>query len=411
MAQHGSLAEAAGREGRGAFGGFIGPATLRAQVENTAPWLYDGSSPRFPPLPEDDGASFAELARRPDGWRLIVGRSGRLAPAAEPTPGQWSDYFRLCVAAHFASVATFVPTDVDSKIRVHLWYRARPQEERDRLADFVLGLAAWDVRPVTQRLVEVEGLSPVSGHDGERLSVLCGGLIGFLHAGDAANALRLEQAVEDELRREAAAFEALARQPGRERELLVLAALVTHNAGDVDQGLAAREGRGLNARARERLGELARERPERYGGAYARAALLYRELLAAEGHRHYPLRELRCLRRSPELLSPIGPFFDEWGERLATWPGWGLAERVEAVDALVTGCQKVKGQRAYYRALAGFDRAFPGGLDADALQRAMPARLRRDLREAELRRLIAVPQASFEASLAKKARALLGRRR
>ncbi len=94
---------------------------------------------------------------------------------------------------------------------------------------------------------------------------------------------------------------------------------------------------------------------------------------------------------------------------MATWSGWGLGERVEAVDALVTGCRKLKGQRAYYRALAGFDRVFPGGLDADALQRAMPARLRRDLREAELRRLVAVPQASFEASLAKQARALLGR--
>lgn len=405
------MAAVAEQEGRGAFGGFIGPATLRAQVENTAAWLFDGSSARFPPLPPEDGRSFTELAREPMGWRSIVGRSGRLAPTAEPSPGQWSDYFRLCVAAHFATVATYVPTDVDSKVRIHLWYRARPPEERDRLAEFVLGLERWDVRPVTARLVEVQGCGPVSGHDGERLSVLCGGLIGFLHAGDQRNAGLLEEAVDAELRREAAAFEALARRPGRERDLLVVAALLTHNVGDVDQGLSAREGRGLNARARERFGELATERFERFGGSFGRAAALYRELLAAEGHRHYPLRELRCLRRSPELLSPIGPFFDEWGARLATWPGWGLAERVELLDGLVTGCHKVRGQRAYFRALAGFDRAFPGGLEADALQRAMPARLRRDLRDSELRRLVAVPQASFESSLAKKARALLGRAR
>lgn len=408
MAELTSVAAVAEQEGRGAFGGFIGPATLRAQVENTAAWLFDGSSPRFPALPPDDGRSFADLAREPLGWRLIVGRSARLTATAEPTPEQWSDYFRLCVATHFATVATFVPTDVDSKIRVHLWYRERPQGERDRLAELVLGLQAWDVRPVTARLVDVPGLGAVSGHDGERLSVLCGGLIGCLHAGDQRNAGLLEQAVDEELRREAAAFEALARHPGRERDLLVLAALVTHNVGDVDQGLSAREGRGLNARARERFGQLASERWERYGGSFGRAAALYRALLAAEGHRHYPLRELRCLRRSPELLSPIGPFFDEWGERLATWPAWGVTERVELLDGLVTGCQKVRGQRAYFRALAGFDRAFPGGLEAQALQRAMPARLRRDLRDSGLRRQVAVPQASFESSLAKQARALLG---
>jgi len=38
-----------------------------------------------------------------------------------PTPAQRIDYFALCLASHFSTVATFVPTDVDSKIRGHCW--------------------------------------------------------------------------------------------------------------------------------------------------------------------------------------------------------------------------------------------------------------------------------------------------
>ena len=155
---------------------------------------------------------------------------------------------------------------------------------------------------------------------------------------DADGAEVFEDAIDDELAREARAFDALARTRGRELDLLRLAAIMTHNAGDVDQGLSARGGKKEGAAQRARFARLAHEGPERYGGAFARAAALYKDLMAAEGHRNYPLRELRALRRDPALLLPISPFLDDWGERLARHPAWSLAERAEVVAGVVAGC-------------------------------------------------------------------------
>ncbi|HXZ85459.1 MAG TPA: hypothetical protein VEI82_08215, partial [Myxococcota bacterium] len=148
---------------------------------------------------------------------------------------------------------------------------------------------------------------------------------------------------------------------------------------------------------------------ERYGGAFARAAALYRELLAPDGHRHYPLRKPRALRREQALLLPIAPLLDDWGERVARCASLDDAERAEVVTALVEGCRKLPGQTGYYRALAGLERALPRGLGAPELSQHYPVSVRRELRAAELRKRIAVRRESFEASLRKRTRELLGR--
>src|SRR5450759_2484629 len=80
--------------------------------------------------------------------------------------------------------------------------------------------------------------------------------------------------------------------------------------------------------------------------------------LSAEGHRHYPLREVKALRRSPATLLPLCPFLDEWGRVVAQ-----LEESHEVLAALVTGCRKVTGQQAYYRAIAGMRAASPGAFE------------------------------------------------
>lgn len=394
-------------EQAGAFGGFIGPRNLVAQVESTAPYLFDGSVERFAAPPPTAGARLFEHAFHPLGWWSVLRHADLLEAAEEPTPGQLTDYFALCVAAHFASVATFVPTDVDTKIRAHLWWR-RPPEELAVQRRIALALARWDIRSISARVVEVDDeVGAVSGHDGERLSVLCGGALGHLAAGDQEGFEELEGAIDAELAREAAAFERLVRAPGRERDLLVLAASIVHNAGDVDQGLSASWGKPIGGRLRERFGRLAHERPERYGGAFARAAALYRELLASEGHRHYPLRETKLLRAHPDLLLPVGPFFDAWGARLAAWPAWSAPERAEVLAAVVHGVRKVRGQQGYYRALAGFDRV--RRLDSPDLLEHLPSGARAELKDPELRKKVAVRQESFESAMFKRARAILGR--
>ncbi len=407
-------------EPAGAFGGFIGPRTLVGLVRIAAPWLFDGSHARAGELPAaaaaaaKPGRRLVELGFLPLGWWSILlahdRQPGLLRAAAQPSPAERTDYFALCLAAHWASVASYVPTDVDSKIRHALWFDGQPPAELERMRDLALALGAWDIRGVSARTVEVEGHGLVSGHDGERLSVHCGGMLGLLASGDTAGAAGFEREVDAELRREAAAFDRIAEEPGRERELVALAAILTHNAGDVMQGLAARSGRRVGAAQKAAFGELARggaRRRDRYGGAFGRAAAIYRELLASEGHRNYPLRDARCLREHSDLLLPLGPCLDDWGRRLARWPTWGQAQRAEVVAALVNGCRRVPGQQGYHRALAGFDAAHPGGVEAPGILDRLPASLRRLLTSSELRRSRAVPQRSFESALFKRARRLI----
>lgn len=386
MQARANAAETESREGRGAFAGFIGPKTLVAEVANAAPFLFDGT-------PEPRPGRLSELRRGPLGWLSILRGAERLGASAEPTPAARTDYFALCLAAHFASVATYVPTDVDSKIRGALWSDQQDPGELERMRDLALELRDWDLRGVSARFVDVEGVGPVSGHDGERLSVWCGGML-------ATEDGRFEAGIDAELAREARAFDLVAREPGRELDLLRLAAVLTHNAGDVGQGLGGRTDR-------TRFAGLARERFDRYGGAFGRAAAIYRAVMASEGHRNYPLRATKLLRAHPDLLLPIGPFLDDWGARLATWPAWGTAERAEVLSAIVTGCRKVAGQESYFRALAGFEGAHRGGLDASEVLAHCGSAVRRELKDPTLRRKVAVPRVSFEKSLAKRARTAL----
>jgi hypothetical protein len=394
-------------EGRGAFGGFIGPRNLLELVRSAAPWLFDGSHPQHAAVPEPGPGRLVELGAHPLGWWTILRAAGRVEAAERPAPDQVSDYFALCLACHVASVATYVPTDVDAKIRRALWLDQTDRDELARMQALALATEGWDVSGVSRRIVLVPGEGAVSGHDGERLSVVCGGWIAAWNARDERAAATFEAAIDAELAREARAFLATIARPGLELDLLRLAAVLTHNAGDVMQSLGSAEARCVPAERRAAFTDLARERFERYGGAYGRAAALYRAVMAPEGHRNYPLRAIKALRASPELLLPIAPFLDAWGALLARWPGWGAAERAEVVRGLVEGCRKVAGQEGYYRALAGFERAHPGGLEASDLLERCGASVRRELKDARLRQKLAVRRESFEASCAKRARRAL----
>lgn len=409
-------------EGRGAFGGFIGPRTLIQNVRVAAPYLFDGSHRRAGELVStaDDARAPCERAHGALAWWQLLLDPRGIEALAEPNDAARSDYFALCLAAHHATVATYVPTDVDAKIRHALWFEQEDEGQHARMRALALAHGAWELEGFSARLVRVPdaaGGGFVSGHDGERLSVWCGAMASAYHFGWLEAARTLEEHVEAELAREARAFDALARVKGGELALLLAAAALTHNAGDVNQALAitdapARALRGPRgageegARVRVRFGELATRDPKRFGGAFARAAALYRALLASEGHRHYPLRAARCLRAHPELLLPPGPFLDDWGERLARWKPWGEAERAEVVGALLDGCRRVEGQVGYYRALAALERELPGGLAR--LAPLLQSSQKKALKEAGLRQKLAVGRASFESSYAKQARRILG---
>jgi hypothetical protein len=302
-----------------------------------------------------------------------------------------------------ATVASFVPTDVDTKIRDALWHPATDFATLERMAEATLAAHAWDQRLLSTRWVDVAEHGIIGGHDGEWLGVAVGALGCFLRIGNQPWSERLYAAIDAELQREATAFSVLQGMPGQEIDLLRLATILTHNVGDVDQGLKSWREAEQHPMAGQ-LRRLAHENSAPYQGVYQIAAALYKQLLASEGHRHYPLREVRALRSSPDFLLPLGPCFDDWGRTLASHEQFPLSARAELLTALLAGCRKVPGQVGYYRAIAGMQ---DGLGHLDVLQKYLPSAATKALKDPTLKQQIAIKQISFESSLRKRATALL----
>jgi len=387
------------------FAGFISPQTLVEQVRGTAPWLFGRDFKGF--VKPMAGVGLANGAEGQWGWLAIVHSGEDLPTATQPTADQRVDYFALCLACHHASVASYVPTDVDTKIRGHCWADSDVEVLRRQWL-ITQAMRGWELRRISARWVERPS-GTISGHDGEWLGVACGAVGGFLTVGDLPSADLAMSAVRTELQREANEFSAAVAEMrdhrGDEVEVLRLAAILTHNVGDVDQGLShwSEAADKAGAAFRTAVGRLAHENANAFAGSFALAAKLYRRLLAAEGHRHYPLRALKCLRRSPDLLLPIGPFFDAWGAILARHEQLSDGDRAEIAVALHGGCRKVAGQVGYYRALAGL--AADGGLDRYG--KYLMGSAKQLLKDSEVRRHCLLGRHAWESPLRKQCRSLV----
>ncbi|MEP7366552.1 MAG: hypothetical protein ABI972_25120 [Acidobacteriota bacterium] len=366
---------------------YISPATIVEQVRNTAPFL---AVPRV-----EDGARLIECV----GFLDVLARGEALQQSPLDDEPMREDYFALCMAAHHATVATFVPTDVDTKIRGLLWRDARRADSLERMFRFAQRAMAWSITGISTRATTLAGVGPVSGHNGEQLSVLAAALGSFLHLGVNGLAEEAAAAIDTELRREAAEFQQAIQTRGCELDALRTAASLTHNAGDLDQGISFWPTSQHHREWQEKFGRLAHENVRPYDGAYHTAALVYKAAMACEGHRHYPLRAIRALRQSPDLLLPLGPFLDDWGALVARHPALTDEDRVETLGALLAGSRKIPGQRGYYRAICGMMNALGGSIEA--LAKRLPKTARDDWKNSETRKLVSVPRVSFESMMRK----------
>jgi hypothetical protein len=360
-----------------AWAQWIAPETLRFLVRNTAPFLDER-------LPPPQPGRLAEIGRTPDGHlRILASWENALQPNLTPEE-QLTDYFALCLACHHSTVATFVPTDVDTKIRGIVWRETRDPAALEAMLRLCLFSQRWTDDGISTRRVR-----GVSGHDGEHWSALAGGLGRLLELGLQQPADEALAAIEAEIDRQQTIFEKVAKQRDAEIDLLGLAMTLAHNRGDLTQGMGFWKRNAATAPVMDHLSTR---------GRFQRAVFMYQQTgLSAEGHRHYPLRAVKALRRSPEFLLPLSPFLDAWGNKLSK-----LEDPHEVLTALVEGCQKLPGQQGYYRAIAGLREANPGAFDR-AVSRT-PNATQRQLRGGEMRKLIDVSRSSFEAMMRKRAR-------
>jgi hypothetical protein len=137
------------------WAGFIQPRTILAQVDNTAPFLRTR-------LVEARGR-LVSLGTGAGGFLRILGSATGLADRPLTRDEQLQDYFALCLAAHHATVATFVPTDLDSKIRGLLWRESRDRDVLRSLCDLAFEMHGWSLDGISRRAVVFDGAAPVSG--------------------------------------------------------------------------------------------------------------------------------------------------------------------------------------------------------------------------------------------------------
>ena len=384
------------------FAGMIAPETLISLVESTAPFLKDIPEHLLPPPSQ---TSLIASGDHPLGFVRILRDAPLLFNCSLPTPQQHLDYFALCLACHHATVATYVPTDVDSKIRGILWDCTKDPEILRRMFTFSLSAMNWSLDGFSNRYTEIAGVGPVSGHNGEMLGVLAGALGVFLR-----NCLMDEveaacNAIEKELEREATEFNFVKEKKGFERQLLAIAGSLTHNIGDLDQGISYWPKEDLYEPFSRRFADFNHTHVSAHQGAYSRSLKVYKALMASEGHRHYPLREVKALRQSPSLLMPLGPYLDDWGATVATSTLLTDSDKVVVLSQLLQGCKKIAGQTGYYRAIAGMSEALGGRFSR--LIDDLPKSSRALMKERLVIQHLSTSKGSFEGSMAKKIRLLI----
>jgi len=374
------LAETRSKPPRDAWAHWISPETLIAQVRSTAPFL----EARFPPI---ETGRLIELGNSSDGFLRILANWRNMLRAGLTAEEQLQDYFALCLACHHATVATFVPTDVDTKIRGIAWRESRDPDVLRPMLRLALAARGW-----TEHGISVRSVRGVSGHNGEHWSAIAAGLGWLLELGDTASAEEAQAAIEAEIDREQAVFDKVAAEPNGELDLLRLSMTMAHNRGDLTQGMGFWKKTPVILPLMEHLAQR---------GRFELAVRVYQHTgISTEGHRHYPLRAVKALRRSPDTLLPLSPLLDQWGSVVAQ-----MEESHEVLAALVIGCKRVQGQQGYYRAIAGMLETSPGAFERAAAR--MPTGARTLLRDAEMRKLISVPRVSFESMMRKRARTAL----
>lgn len=344
----------------------IQPALLLSQVENTAPFLFLDA--------------FGEDSNQPHVGFLRAFRRGDAAIEGHV------DYFRLCLSAHHSTVASFVPTDVDNAIRSKLWEGTLPTETLDEMACVVLESELWSGRALTTRYVEHDqGGASLSGLQGEWFSTAVAAY-GALRKRAPKRAEAVLARIHAEVEREERIILELEKK-GDVLRLLKTSTVIAHNLGDLDRVIDL-----WNLSDEDALKRSLYKRGHSLEFPSGRAGLWNKAHMAVENHRHLALRGPRALRGHWEWLLPIGPFFDDWGMKIAL----GLPPEAvgKVAEALVDGWNKIPHTTGYPRALAGILEAFPGG--ASALRRNLPAKIFRNLEAGRLRSLVSVPRTRFE---------------
>lgn len=349
----------------------IEPQLLLKQVFNTAPFLKN-----------------LTLEHKPSLRYLHILLS--LKPETSWEDFSWGRYFELCVAAHYATVATFVPTDVDAHIRFKLWDSTTADEDFLKMIEVVVDAFSWDTSPLSARWLKTPSGRVLEGHKGEWFSIAAAAY-GASRRRFPEKAKEVLSLIDWEIDNEEACFLEFLKDKDV-FSILKASVLIAHNLGDLQRVL---EMWGMPHLFSERFSSR----------AFQMAGNINRDLMAVENHRHFPLREPRALRKSADFLLPLGPFLDDWGRKLARHSDLSLEDLGTIAEALIQGWARLSGPVGYARALSGLESQTPGGIRE--LLKPLPSRVAKLWTGGALRQLCDVSEPRFEAQWIKKCQGFL----
>lgn len=330
----------------------IAPNILLKNVENTAPFLFQGEI-------DTSGANRAYLAK------LVFYKKNLKALAHIDL----TEYFNLCLAAHWATAGTFVPTDVDNQIREGLWRHETVGAHIQKMAKLTIESWQWDYEQVTNRKTYNPARGQVmSTHEGTWLSVAIGAYNALMKNKQPA----LAQDVADVILAEIDKEEKLLIEQREKRDhlnFLRSTALMAHNFGDLDRVINQWQ---MNPEDPfyQRIYKLGHNLNPSYSSILVYAGQVNKAFLALENHRHMSMRQPRCLRKSHKFLIPVGPFMDQWGNTLGESNLLSAEEKVEIIAAFYEGYTRQDHAYGYVRAYRGLIDALPEGLES--LERVLP---------------------------------------
>lgn len=360
----------------------ISPEILFTHIQNTAPFLFQNKAPITP---------FTQVVL--DNWEKLKISKLKLSH---------TEYFELCLCAHYTTVATFVPTDVDNQIRKNLWDQKLSDGITEEMAALVLRSYNWDFRPLTTRYAEFENLY-VSGHQGEWFSVAVGAYAAHRKKNPAL-AKEIQNQILKEAHLEAKIFTQLKKKKDG-TQLLKACTMIAHNFGDLDRVMDQWDLEPDDP-LRASAYKLAHTPHPNFGSEQSsllEAGALNKSFMASENHRHYPLRKAKCLRKSIQFLLPISPFLHTWGEMISRSPELTKEEVAEIAMALLEGFERLSSPKiplfGYARAIGGIQAAFPGG--PKIFLEYLPSKAAKEIQSIKISQI--AQSRDFEAQWAKKA--------
>jgi hypothetical protein len=354
----------------------ISPNILIKNVENTAPYLFQGEL-------DTSGPHKAYLAK------LIFYKKNLKALAHIDL----TEYFHLCLAAHWTTAGSFVPTDVDNQIREGLWRHETVGSHIQKMAKLTIESWQWNYEQVTNRKSYNTARGQVmSTHEGTWLSVAIG----------AYNALmknklpKLAQDVADVILAEIEKEENLLLDLREKRDhinFLRSTALMAHNFGDLDRVIDQWQ-MSPEDPFYQRIYKLGHNLNTQYSPILVYAGQVNKAFLANENHRHMSMRQPRGLRKSHQFLIPVGPFMDQWGQVLGETTLLSDVEKIEIIAAFYDGYTRQDLAYGYARAYRGLIGALPMGLES--LERDLPFDFYQTLKKSKFAILAEQPKDEFE---------------